>query len=900
MTLKPVVVWINIALQLLLPLSLFFSPVIAKILDPSPSLSTVPRMLYETVPYTLASGETVFVVAKKYHLTVAELKKINQFRSFSKPFTQLSSGNEIDIPRSISLPDKTNQEESAQTGAPSQYKERLAHNLLKGATALADDNTPLVAASMARSVAVGEANDAAQHWLSQFGTARIQLNLDDDLNLKGSAFDILLPLYDDKKSIIFSQLGVRNHERRNTVNIGTGLRTIQNNWMYGANVFFDRDMTGRNNRIGFGAEAWTDYLKLSANSYLRLTDWHQSRDFTDYNERPANGYDLRVEAYLPAYPQLGGNLVYEKYRGNEVALFSKDDRQKNPYAFTVGINYTPIPLITIGAEQRAGKGGKNDTNISVQLNYRLGEPWQSQIDPSAVAASRTLAGSRYDLVERNNEIVLEYQKQDLIQLALPDQITGNAFEIIKVVPQVTAKYGLKRIDWDTASVVAAGGVVTQTSSQSLSLKLPPYTASGSNIYTLSAVAYDTQGNASNHSTTRIIVTPQSVSHLNSTLQVSPAEISADGVAISLITLNLRDENNLPVKGMGDQLTLDLHFTPDATAPQPISHPVLSAVTETSPGVYSYQLTAGFTQGVFIIAPTIQNISLASAKVILTASDNALSPDNSLFSVEPTEIIADGVQTSALSFTALDTHHQPIKGLTVAFDVTGIPEVTLSAITENNGVYTATLKGTVAGTVTVVPTVNGTAAAGKSHNVILTANHSTATVGLTVIIDDAYANGVDVNKVEARVTDLHGNPVEDAIVEFEVDNGATVITPEGTTDAEGVVTAKLANINPGVTTVTAMIGGHEERVETSFMPEVPLKLLIYRNGAELAEHPVVGDTLVAVAMCSIALCNGVHINYQWEVESSVGAGGFIAIPGATSETLTVTGDLQRRAIRVVAH
>ncbi|VTR48620.1 Invasin [Serratia fonticola] len=55
----------------------------------------------------------------------------------------------------------------------------------------------------------------------------------------------------------------------------------------------------------------------------------------------------------------------------------------------------------------------------MQLNYRLGESWQAQIDPSAVAASRTLAGSRYDLVERNNQIVLEYQKQTLIQLALP-------------------------------------------------------------------------------------------------------------------------------------------------------------------------------------------------------------------------------------------------------------------------------------------------------------------------------------------------------------------------------------------------------------------------------------------------------------------------------------------------
>lgn len=152
---------------------------------------------------------------------------------------------------------------------------------------------------------------------------------------------------------------------------------------------------------------------------------------------------------------------------------------------------------------------------------------------------------------------------------------------------------------------------------------------GNNNYTLAAVAYDNQGNASNRSTTQIVVTQQNVSIVNSSIQVSPAEIPADGVAKSMITLNLKDLNNLPVQGVGDQLTADLHFTPNTGAAQPISNPLLSAVTETAPGVYTYQLTAGFSQGEAIIAPTINDISLASAKVNLIASSQVLSPENSL-------------------------------------------------------------------------------------------------------------------------------------------------------------------------------------------------------------------------------------------------------------------------------
>ncbi|HDL6960689.1 TPA: inverse autotransporter beta domain-containing protein, partial [Yersinia enterocolitica] len=170
-----------------------------------------------------------------------------------------------------------------------------------------------------------------------------------------------------------------------TVNIGAGVRAFLPNWMVGANTFFDNDLTGKNRRVGVGAEAWTDYLKLSANSYFGTTDWHQSRDFADYNERPANGYDIRAEAYLPAYPQLGGKLMYEQYRGEEVALFGKDNRQKDPYAVTAGLNYTPIPLVTVGAEHRAGKGSQHDSRINLQLTYRPGASWQSHIDPLAVA-----------------------------------------------------------------------------------------------------------------------------------------------------------------------------------------------------------------------------------------------------------------------------------------------------------------------------------------------------------------------------------------------------------------------------------------------------------------------------------------------------------------------------------
>lgn len=53
----------------------------------------------ETKPYTLKINENTSLIAKQYGLTAEELKLINIYRTFSKPFEQLSLGDVIDVPK---------------------------------------------------------------------------------------------------------------------------------------------------------------------------------------------------------------------------------------------------------------------------------------------------------------------------------------------------------------------------------------------------------------------------------------------------------------------------------------------------------------------------------------------------------------------------------------------------------------------------------------------------------------------------------------------------------------------------------------------------------------------------------------------------------------------------------
>lgn len=476
------------------PLAVAFTPVMAGAGEQHFLQQSAPLSAQRTQVYTLEAGDTAASVAKKFHLPLDQLREINQLRTFAHGLNGLLPGDNVDVPL-MSVKDKKTISGTS-TASPStdgisasvpegdEQAQKVAGYASQAGSFLAGSAKSDAAASMARDMATGEAGVAFQQWLSHFGTARIQLEADKNFSLKNSQFDLLMPLYDQGDNLVFTQGSLHRADGRTQANLGAGLRHFMPGYMLGGNLFWDYDLSREHVRMGGGLEYWRDFLKLGANGYMRLTGWKDSPDLADYQERPANGWDIRAQAWVPALPQLGGKLTYEQYYGKEVALFGMDNRQKNPYAITAGINYTPVPLITLGGEQRQGQSGKSDSRLTVDMNYQLGVPWRQQVDPDAVAAMRTLTGSRYDLVERNNYIVLEYRKKDSIRLKTADLVTGHAGEQKPLGVSVTSKYGLERIDWDATALTAAGGKIVQNGAD-YAVVLPAYQSSvqGVNTYT---------------------------------------------------------------------------------------------------------------------------------------------------------------------------------------------------------------------------------------------------------------------------------------------------------------------------------------------------------------------------------------------------------------------------------
>lgn len=465
-------------------------------------------------------------------------------------------------------------------------------------------------ASMVRSITTDAASSEIQDWLNRFGTARVRLDTDKNFSLKNSQFDLLIPLYDRKNNIAFSQWSLHRTDDRTQTNLGFGIRHFASQYMLGANVFGDYDLSRDHARAGIGAEYWRDYLKLGVNGYIGLTGWKDSPNMSHYEERPADGWDIRTQGWLPQFPQLGGKLTYEQYYGKEVALFGKDNRQRNPYAMTAALEYTPVPVVTIIGEQRHGQSGKNDTKLGLDLNYRIGVPWQHQIDAEMVANMRSLSGSRYDLVERNNNIVLEYREKQVISLHSADIVTGYGGERKPLSISVTSTHGLSHIDWSAPALLAAGGKIEQTEND-WTVILPTYQANMQklNTYKVSAVAVDTKGNRSNSSETLVTVQSPTISENKSTLTPVNSTLLADGVSSQELILTIKDEQGQNIETEIADIVLDSGTLKSAK---------VSGPERKDTGVYAIIVTAGLDEETVKITPKVRDVQFSPVEVIISA------------------------------------------------------------------------------------------------------------------------------------------------------------------------------------------------------------------------------------------------------------------------------------------
>ncbi|EGW99996.1 hypothetical protein ECSTECMHI813_4822 [Escherichia coli STEC_MHI813] len=672
---------------------------------------------------------------------------------------------------------------------------------------------------MARGWASSEASGAMTDWLNNFGTARISLGVDEDFSLKNSQFDFLHPWYDTPDYLLFSQHTLHRTDDRTQINTGLGWRHFTSSWMSGINLFFDHDLSRYHSRAGLGAEYWRDYLKLSSNAYIGLTGWRSAPELdNDFEARPANGWDLRAEGWLPAWPQLGGKLVYEQYYGDEVALFDKNDRQSNPHAITAGLNYTPFPLLTLSAEQRQGKQGENDTRFAVDLTWQPSSSIQKQLNPDEVAGRRSLAGSRYDLIDRNNNIVLEYRKKELIRLSLLDPVKGKSGEIKPLVSSLQTKYALKGYNIEAAALEAAGGKVS-TSGKDITVTLPGYrftnTPETDNTWSIDVTAEDVKGNLSRHEQSMVVIQAPTLSQKDSLLSVNPLTVAADKKSTTTLTVTAHDSDGTPVPGLALQ-----------TRSEGVQDITLSDWTDNGDGSYTQILTAGTTSGSVTLTPQINGESAVKESIVVNIVPVVSSRDHSSITIDNVSYYAgDDIKVRV---ELKDDSNQPVayqkeelvKAVTVE---NSKPGATIVWHEEQPGVYAANYPAHKQGTALRAQlSLHNWNAPLQSHIYNIEANQNKARVAtLSATNNDVYADKKTFNTLTINVTDESDNPLTNHQVTFKNEKGSAefVEPPQQNTDAYGVATINMVSQVAEENTISATLpNGFSQRIIAKFVSD----------------------------------------------------------------------------------
>ncbi|EEW1291276.1 inverse autotransporter beta domain-containing protein [Escherichia coli] len=803
----------------------FFFPVMATAQNvvhakPQTTVSSAPPLLENnTVPYTLGALESAQSVADRFGISLEELRRLNQFRTFARGFDNVRQGEELDVPATTSQKSHEQQNAIPPANGENTLENQIASTSQRVGTLLSQDMNSEQASGMARGWASSEASGAMADWLNNFGTAKISLGVDEDFSLKNSQFDFLHPWYDTPDYLLFSQHTLHRTDDRTQINTGLGWRHFTSSWMSGINLFFDHDLSRYHSRAGLGAEYWRDYLKLSSNAYIGLTGWRSAPELDyDFEARPANGWDLRAEGWLPAWPQLGGKLVYEQYYGDEVALFDKNDRQSNPHAITAGLNYTPFPLLTLSAEQRQGKQGENDTRFAVDLTWQPSSSMQKQLNPDEVAGRRSLAGSRYDLIDRNNNIVLEYRKKELIRLSLLDPVKGKSGEIKPLVSSLQTKYALKGYNIEAAALEAAGGKVS-TSGKDITVTLPGYrftnTPETDNTWSIDVTAEDVKGNMSRHEQSMVVIQAPTLSQKDSLLSVNPLTVAADKKSTTTLTVTAHDSDGTPVPGLALQ-----------TRSEGVQDITLSDWTDNGDGSYTQILTAGTTSGSVTLTPQINGESAVKESIVVNIVPVVSSRDHSSITIDNVSYYAgDDIKVRV---ELKDDSNQPVayqkeelvKAVTVE---NSKPGATIVWHEEQPGVYTANYPAHKQGTALRAQlSLHNWNAPLQSHIYNIEANQNKARVAtLSATNNDVYADKKTFNTLTINVTDESDNPLINHQVTFKNEKGSAefVEPPQQNTDGYGVATINMVSQVAEENTISATLpNGFSQRIIAKFVSD----------------------------------------------------------------------------------
>ncbi|MGL4757114.1 MAG: Ig-like domain-containing protein, partial [Aeromonadaceae bacterium] len=240
--------------------------------------------------------------------------------------------------------------------------------------------------------------------------------------------------------------------------------------------------------------------------------------------------------------------------------------------------------------------------------------------------------------------------------------------------------------------------------------------------------------------------------------------------------------------------------------------------------------------------------------------------------------ADGTATNSVQVKVTDANGNPVNGMNVDFTADNGAVIAASAQSDVNGQITLPVSSTMAGNSTVTATANGSS---QSVTMNFVADSNTAQVAdgsLSVVANNAVANGVSANKVQITVTDANGNALSGQTVTLSASNSAA-IAATAVTAADGTVQVPVTSLKAGDSTVTASVNGSSQTVTVTFVADDNTSQIASGALTVTADNAVANGSAGNEVQVIVTDANGNVLAGQ-DVTFSASNGATIAASGTT--------------------
>ncbi|MDR0882427.1 MAG: inverse autotransporter beta domain-containing protein, partial [Candidatus Adiutrix sp.] len=184
--------------------------------------------------------------------------------------------------------------------------------------------------------------------------------------------------------------------------------------------------------------------------------------------------------------------AFERWKGDQVGAFGRDDHlHRDPKVWVAGLEWTPVPILSVSADQRYS-GGRSETQIGLTFNYNFDMPWEDQLSSATVAEMRTVPGSRHDFVDRQYDMILEYQAKEGAYNIIYQGLGGTNIHLFRIAdyfgkPAVSRAVAVALSGGALVALTgAASGVLTTDDSGLIRLEVDPNGQTGTTTATLTA------------------------------------------------------------------------------------------------------------------------------------------------------------------------------------------------------------------------------------------------------------------------------------------------------------------------------------------------------------------------------------------------------------------------------